>query len=279
MVAAMVLITGAVLAEELVLPVVTVGWPGKAGNLWRSEVFATNPGPQPVELTIGPFLPGKITASHPCVPPSPYRRELPAYGTLRLTPEDLSIALGCPDWGIGGLTFSADTPVSLVARVANVTGFPNEPSSIASRLLSGYGQQIPAIPASQLAVYGTVYQIPGLILDPNPCAPPRFETYLYVANPDSESADVTLQQDEQGLTSGELVLAGRPVATPYTFKVPAQGWVQLLVQPGGNPPESCTDPQVVDLFFTTTGPIALVGAVVDRGSQEPRTVLPLATIP
>ena len=276
MIALLLLLAGAAVAEELVLPVVTVVWPGKAGNLWRSEVLATNPGPLPVDLEIGPFLPGVIKASDPCMVPSPLRRELPPYSTQLITAADLSFALGCPDLAIGGLVFSAVAPVSLVARVANVTGFPNDPSASAAPI-SGFGQQIPAIPASQLAVPGTVYQVPGLILDANGCIGSRFETYLYIANPDTLPVDVTLQQSQGGTPAGELVLSGQPVVTPYTFKVPARGWKQLLVKLGGGPMGPCGEPQLLDLFFTTTGPIAVVGAVVDRGSQEPRTALPLAT--
>jgi len=172
--------------------------------------------------------------------------------------------------------FSADTPVSLVARVANITkGFAVTNSAAA---ISGVGQQIPAIPDSQLPAAGTTYQIPGLIMDPNPCAAPRFESYLYLANPGADSVDVTLQQSQDGKTQGELTLSGQVVSTPYTFTVPARGWQQFLVQVGrAQVMTTCVEAQLYDLFFTTSGSVAVVGTVVDRGSQEPRTLLPLAT--
>lgn len=266
---------GVAMAEDMVLPVLAVSWPGKGGNLWSTEVFASNPGPLPVSLVIGPFLAGKTKVTTPCLPPIPFRHQLPPYSTQLLTSNELGFAIGCPDFAIGGLVFSSDTDVSLVARVANITG--TSTASKADAIISGVGQQIPAIPASQLAEPGTTYQIPGLILDPNPCGAPRFESYLYIANPDPAKVDVTLQQSQDGKSAGSLMLSGRPVITPYTFTVPASGWQQFLVQMPGNGTGTCTEPHVVDLFFTTTGNLAVVGTVVDRGSQEPRTVLPLAT--
>ncbi len=266
---------GAAMAEDMVLPVLAVSWPGKGGNLWRTEVFASNPGPLPVSLVIGPVLAGKPRVTTPCLPPIPFRHQLPPYSTQLLTSGELGFAIGCPDFAIGGLVFSADTEVSLVARVANIAGMSS--TSNPNAAISGVGQQIPAIPTSQLAAPGTVYQIPGLMMDPNPCGAPRFESYLYIANPGPAKVDVTLQQTQDGKSAGSLMLSGRPVITPYTFTVPASGWQQYLVQMGGNGTGACAEPQVVDLFFTTTGNLAVVGTVVDRGSQEPRTVLPLAT--
>ena len=271
----LVLGAAAAMAEEMVLPVFAVAWPGKGGNLWNTEVFATNPGPVPVMLEIGPFLAGRTQVATPCEHPVPFRHELPPYTTQLVMSTELSTAIGCPDFAIGGLAFSAAGEVSLVARVVNTA---RAFTSAAPSALLGVGQQIPAIPASQLAVSGSVYQVPGLILDQNPCAGPRFESYLYIANPGPEKVDLTLQQTEDGKSSGELILSGKPVGTPYTVTVPPYGWLQFLVQEAGTVEGPCTDPKVVDLFFTTNGPLAVVGTVVDRSSQEPRTVLPLATM-
>ncbi len=270
-----ILVTGAALAEDLVLPVLAVSWAGKGGNIWSTEVFATNPGPASVSLVIGPFLPGRSKFTTPCGPPSPFRHEIPAYSTQLISSGELGFAIGCPDMAIGGMVFSAPTPVSLVARVANIAKSPILGNTSAA--LSGVGQQIPAIPASQLPGPGATYQIPGLIMDSNPCAAPRFESYLYLANEGVDDVAVTLQQSQDGKTAGELVMSGQPVATPYTFTVPARGWLQFLVQAPPPATETCSEPELVDLFFTTTGSLAIVGTVVDRGSQEPRTVLPLLT--
>lgn len=295
---------GAAMAEDMVLPVLALNWPGQGGTIWSTEVFATNPGPLPVVLEVGPFLPGEIkTSTPPCLPPIPFRYQLPPYSTQLLTSAELSPAMGCPNSAIGGLIFSANAEVSLVARVATVDGLSTGstlgasisnlgPStsgtglrprvhlaaSSRSAAVSGVGQQVPATPSSQLLGPGTVYQVPGLLMDPNPCGAPRFESYLYVANPGPEKVEVTLQLTQDGKSSGFLLLSGRLVITPYTFTVPAGGWQQVLVQMGGDRAGACVAPQVVDLFFTTTGNLAVVGTVVDLGSHDPRTVLPLATI-
>jgi hypothetical protein len=293
---------GAAMAEDMVLPVLALNWSGGGGTLWSTEVFATNPGPLPVALEIGPFLPGQTKVSTPCLPPVPFRHQLPPYSTQLLTAAELSFALGCPDYAIGGLVFSADAEVSLVARVANVAGMStasnvgaaiSKPDASTSgttlrprihlaatsrtATIAGVGQQIPATPSSQLAGPGTIYQVPGLILDPNPCTAPGFESYLYIANPGPAKVSFTLQQSRDGKSAGSLVLSGKPVITPYTFTVPAGGWQQFSVQSGGSGAGACAPPQVMDLFFTTTGNLAVVGTVVDLGSHEPRTVLPLAT--
>jgi len=290
------------MAEDMVLPVLALNWPGESGTLWSTEVFATNPGPLPIALEIGPFLPGQTKVSRLCLPPIPFRHQLPPYSTQLLTSGELGLAIGCPDSAIGGLVFSANAQVSLVAQVANVAGLstgstlgasifdlsasvsgtglrPRVHLTAASRTasISGVGQEIPATPSSQLAGPGTVYQVPGLILDPNPCGAPRFESHLYIANPGAEKVELTLQLTQNGKSAGSLLLSGQPVITPYTFTVPASGWQQFVVQMGGNGTGACAAPQVVDLFFTTTGNLAVVGTVVDLGSQEPRTVLPLAT--
>ena len=37
----------------------------------------------------------------------------------------------------------------------------------------------------------------------------------------------------------------------------------------------CMDPEVVDLWLDTTGPLAFYASVVDRPAQDPRTVTPI----
>ena len=51
-----------------------------------------------------------------------------------------------------------------------------------------------------------------------------------------------------------------------------------MVELGGALPAVCLPPQVVDLFFTATGGVAVVASVVDRTSQDPWTVAPLRTL-
>lgn len=74
-----------------------------------------------------------------------------------------------------------------------------------------------------------------------------------------------------------LSVNGTDVATPYTFTVGAGAFRQLKVALGGLIPPVCLPPQLVDLFFTANGPVAVVASVVDRSTQEPRTIVPVPT--
>ena len=259
-------------AEERVLPVFALRWPGKDGNRWSSEVFLTNPGPAPVRVSGPQVIPGIVRTTVPCLPPVPAYREVPPYRTVILTPGDLLLDLGCPDSVLGGLAFDADGPVLISSRVVNDHG-----AGDAGGMLSGLGQDVQALAATDMAGPGGAYQLPGLLWDPFRCGrPPLFEVYLYLANPGNEGVEVRLQQSRTG-EPGELVINGVPVPTPHVMQLQAREWRQLKVELGGALPAVCLGPQVVDLFFTATGGIAVVGAVVDRTSQDPWTVAPLRT--
>jgi hypothetical protein len=73
------------------------------------------------------------------------------------------------------------------------------------------------------------------------------------------------------------VINGADVTTPYTFTVDGGAFRQLKVELGVVIPAACLPPQLVDLFFTADGGIATVGSVVDRSSQDVRTVPPVRT--
>jgi hypothetical protein len=259
-------------AGERVLPIFALRWPGKDGNRWSSEVFMTNPGPATVRVSGPQFLPGVVNTTVPCFPPVPAYRDVPPYRTVMLTASELSLDLGCPESALGGLAFDADAPVLISSRVVNDRGFGG-----AGGPLSGLGQDVPALAASELTLPGGVYQLPALLWDPFRCAhSPLFEVYIYLANPGSEAVEVTLQQSRTG-QPGELVINGVPVPTPHVFELQPRESRQLKVELGGALPAVCLGPQVVDLFLTVTGGVAVVGSVVDRSSQDPRTVLPVRT--
>jgi len=265
-------LAGVAAAGELVLPVFALRWPGKDGNRWSSEVFLTNPGPATVRVSGPQFLPGVVNTAVPCLPPVPAYRDVPPYSTVMLTASELSLGLGCPDSVLGGLAFDADGPVLISSRVVNDRGMEGVAGA-----LSGLGQEVPAFAAVDMAGPGGVYQLPGLLWDPFRCArPPLFEVYLYLANPGNEAVEVRLQQSRTG-EPGELIINGVPVPTPHVMQLQAREWRQLKVELGGALPAVCLGPQVADLFFTATGGIAVVGAVVDRTSQDPWTVVPVRT--
>lgn len=264
---------GVAAAGELVLPVFALRWPGKDGNRWSSEVYLTNPGGKAVRVGTGRFLPGIVQVVYACLPPVPAWREVPPHTTVVWSLEQFSLDLGCPEFALGGLAFEADGEVRIIARVVNERGAEGS-----GPILAGYGQEVPAPGYAERAGPGAVWQLPGLVWHPNACGPPRFESYLYLANPGDVAAEVTLMQFPDG-REGTLVVSGQTVQTPFTFTVPAQGWRQLRVELGGILPAVCMQPQVVDLFFTTSAGVAACAAVVDRSSQDPWTVLPVRTAP
>ncbi|MBZ5587273.1 MAG: hypothetical protein LAO05_01795 [Acidobacteriia bacterium] len=259
-------------ADDLVLPIFALHWPGKSGNRWTSEIFLTNPGSRTVRFRGMTVLPGVVETSVPCLPPIPEYREVPPYTTVMLSAMDLFLALGCPDKVLGGLTFTTDGPARISSRIVNERGGTGTGGPLA-----GLGQDLPAFSGAELSLPGTVYQLPGLLWDPLRCArPPAFEVYLYLVNPSDTPTQVTLQQSRNGRPD-KLVINGTPVDTPHTFTMQPQEWRQLRVEYGGALPAVCAGPMVVDLFFVAQGGVAVVGSVVDRSSQDPRTVLPVRT--
>jgi hypothetical protein len=257
-------IAASVTAGELVLPVFALRWPGKDGNRWSSEVFMTNTGTATVRVSGPQLIPGVVRTTIPCLPPVPAYRDVPPYGTVLLTAGDLLLDLGCPDAVLGALAFDADGPLRISSRVVNDRGVGEF-----GGVLSGLGQDVPALDVMDLAVPGGVYLLPGLIWDPFRCAhPPLFEVYLYLSNPDADPVEVTLQQSRTS-EPGELVINGVPVTTPHVVHLQPREWRQLKVELGGALPAVCLGPQVADLFFTAYAAVAMVSAVVDRTSQDP----------
>ena len=262
---------GPAVADELVLPILALQWPGKAGNRWNSEVFLTNPGPSPVMVSNGRFLPGTLRYDVKCYPPIAAFHLVPPYSTTLLPPQELDLDLQCPVAALGAMAFDSDGPVLISSRVVNTLN-----AAPPGGVLSGLGQDVPALGGADLAGPGPVYQLPGLIWDPFRCGAIRFEIYLYLANPGTAQVVVTLQQSRDG-APGELIVNGADVPTPYAVTVEAGTFRQLKVELGGAIPAVCLPPQLVDLFFTATGDTAVVASVVDRSSQDPRTVLPIRT--
>jgi hypothetical protein len=263
---------GTVRAEQYVLPIFALGWPGKSGNRWTTEVFITNPGPTDAQVLNARFLPGVLRVTTPCYLPIVAFHDVPPHSTLLISSLGLYYELQCPDAMLGGLSFDSEVPVRISSRVVNVReGAPT------GTVLSGLGQDLPAFGPGDLSVPGAVYQLPSLVWDPFRCgAPPQSEVYVYVVNPGTSPAGVTIQQTRDG-RAGELVVNGQDTPTPFTFTLQPQEWRQMRVELGGALPTVCLPPQVTDLFFVSSAAIAAVASVVDRGSQDARTVLPVRT--
>jgi hypothetical protein len=259
------------LAGDVLLPTFAWNIGGKGANRWSSEVYITNPGGEAITVELADVFVGRILSTHPCSPPTPVRTEVPAYSTRGWFGSRIWLDLGCPDFFLGGLLLRAEGYFVVSSRMVNTFVAPN-PDSAA--LLSGLSQEVPGIPVEDLQTKGGAYMLPALGWDPNPCGPVRFENHLQVVNPGAEAIELTLMMDPAG-GAGELIVDSRPVQVPVVVTVRARSWAQIKVGPRPSGSAPCEVARIEDLFFSTSGPVAVYGSVVDRLTQDPRTTMPV----
>ena len=84
-------------AGDLVLPVFAHGVKGLNNGVWSSEIYLTNPGDQPVQVTLVHFLPGDIVKPTPCDLFMPPTRVVPAKSAVVWTAAGLATDLGCAE--------------------------------------------------------------------------------------------------------------------------------------------------------------------------------------
>lgn len=260
-------------AEDVVLSAFAWHHPGYGGNRWSTETYLTNPTSVPVQVVLGPVLLGSEKVTHPCLAPvEPF--SVPPMSSLIVPGQTMAIALGCPDELVGALVFSTDGTIVVASRMVNDRGAA---ISETAAFTPGFGLELPGVAVSDLPDKGATYMLPAMIWHPNPCGPVLFDTALHFANPNDFDVEVTLRQ-----AAGKpptMVVNGVVVSMPYTIKVPALGWRQIALGPPPNQLTVCMAPEPFDLFFTVDGPIAVAASVVDRTTQDPRLVTPVATIP
>lgn len=256
--------------KATVVPVIAWGAPGAAGNRWYSELYLSNPTDQAQEVVVaGVQVLRKKEGPHPCLPPvTPIRVE--ALQTRLVVASSLGVWLGCPEEFVGGLRLEHSGELLVMTRMTNLKGFQEEPGS---RLLQGFSQEIPGVRMADLVGEpGATYMVPALVWHPRACGSTQYDTYLYFNNPGEADVDVRLLPREgESLT---LKLGNVEVQLPYLVKVPAGRVVQLAVQPAaGTGDGECGQPQVFDLFFEADGKLAVLASVVDRASNDARTVV------
>lgn len=267
------LVAGATFAEDVLLPTFALHYPGRDRGLWNSEVYVTNPGPEPVSVWVGPVFYGAVRMIHPCLPPQvPW--EIPPTSTYVRFNAAIAVDLGCPAYALGGLILRSEGDLVVGSRLVRA------PMVTPERVpLAGVSQEIPGIPMSELPSSGATYMLPAVGWPASPCGTPRYESYLRVVNPGDQPITLTLQLDAAG-SEGAINVDGRDVATPYPVTFGAATWSQLKVGPPAPPPdEGCQPATLRDLFFTVSDPAAVHVSVFDRTSQEPRTILPIELTP
>lgn len=256
--------------EQTLLTVVAFGAPGAAGNRWSSELYLSNLGSTPMDVTVAGVLPLRVKQGpHPCLPPiTPIHLE--GERTRLLLAAELATYLGCPEEFVGAVVLEHQPGLLVGSRMTNTKGLLEESLG---RPLQGFSQEIPGVLLADLPSNDGRYMVPGLAWDPLPCHDaPKFDVYLYMANPGEEDRTVTLWPRE-----GEemrLRLPDREVVLPLPVKVPAGKLVQLAIKPPLPPGEApCGQVQFFDLFFEADGSVGVLASVLDRASNDARTVL------
>jgi len=256
-------------AETLVLPVFAHNAKGVDGGSWSSEIYLTNPGDQPVQVTLSSFLPGTSSKPTPCDLFMAPTRVVPPRSAVVWTSSGLATDLGCARTALGALLLSADGPIRITSRTVNQPGGREEP---AHGLLTGSGQAFEAQPVSRLRA--GAYLLPALFWQRNACGKPAFATSIGFANPGSEPVTVTLDLEDDGGT-GWILVEDEEVAIPHSLTVDAHSWRQLRLRPVDSPDGGCLDPEPFILKVLVDGPLAIYASVVDRSTGDARTVRPV----
>jgi hypothetical protein len=255
-------------AGELLLPVFAHNVRGGHGSTWSSEIYLTNPGAQAVQVTLSGFLPGTLKRPMPCDHFVPLTRVLPPHSSVIWTASGLATDLGCAESALGGLLLDADGEIHVTSRTANHGSPDQEPYH---GLLVGPGQQFDAVPVAGLPTEGS-YLLPALMWHRNPCGDIAFESSIGFANPGSEPVSIVV--DLSTADRGAL-LGGQVVEFPHSLQIPPRSWRQIDLGPIDLPGGACMDPESFGAIVSVDRPVAIFASVVDRGSRDPRTVMPV----
>ncbi len=257
-------------ATDLVLPAFALDMQGIEGNRWSSELYLVNPGELPVQVTLSGFLPGSLVRPAPCDLFMTPTRVVPPRSSVVWTSGGLATDLGCAERAVGALVLNADGPVRITSRLVN---HESGGAGRVTNLLTGRGQEVEATPVDDLPGRGRHLLAP-MLWHRNPCGERAFDAYLGLANPADTPRRVRI--DVASAHSDTRVRVDDEIADlPLDVVVPARGWRQVHLEPVDLPVEVCLPPEGVSVVVDLDGPVAVYGSVVDRASQDPRTVTPV----
>jgi hypothetical protein len=252
-------------ADSLLLPVFAHNAIGADGARWSSELYLTNPGQQPVQVTLEQLLPGRVSASSPCRSFLAATRVVPPRAAVVWTAAGLSTDLGCADEAIGGLVLRVDGPLEVSSRIVRHV----EPPAPGTHL-TGVGQEIAAVPLDRLPGPGA-YLLPALVWQHGPHQGGGFSAALGFANPGPNPVSVMLQLAPES-AGHALRVDDQQVDLPHLLEVPPGRWSQVRLAP---PTDDADGPRGFSLLVTIDGPLAFYASVLDRSSGDPRTVVPV----
>ncbi len=274
-------LAGNAVAADIVVPVFAYDVPGHSKNLWTTELYLSNPTGEEILVNTPVVLEGILEIPEPCYPPV-RPKVVPPHASVVWTADEIAIELGCATKILGALLLAADGPVVVDSRMVNVSGtyevgeLPD--LEIPEVVLSGFSQQMPGTPVPDLPEAGTELMLPSLYWHPNPCGSVAFDTNVGLVNPSDVPMRVTFDLPE-GLREAGMRIGGTLVPLPYTMTLPPRSWQQLHVAPPPSDLTVCLEPQRFDLYLVADGPLAAYASVVDRSTQDPRTVFPVPLQP
>jgi hypothetical protein len=260
-------------AGELVLPVFALNLDGRAGDVWSSEIYLTNPSNQPVQVEIAKFLPGNINKPAPCDYFMAPTRVVPPYSATVWTASGLATDLGCAESARGGLVLRADGPVHITSRMVNISGADEEPGPT---VLTGRGEAFDAVPGELLPAAGS-HLLPALMWHRNPCGDSDFDSFVGFANPGDSPVQISIDVPHEA--SRSVRINGRLASLPYQLNLRPESWRQLRLSPIVDEGAPCGGVESFLVRLETDGPVALYGSVIDRKSGDPRTVAPVPLKP
>ncbi len=265
-----ILAVSAVQAENLILPAFAHNIAGENGVRWSSEIYLTNPSRQPVQVALVKLLPGHVKRPAPCDLFMPPTRVVPPRSAVVWTSVGLAVDLGCAQEALGALVLSADGPIDVTSRM--VSHKKGEPTP--HGVLVGQGQEVRVLSFDEIPPPGD-YLLPALSWRTDDWLSSAFDTYAGFANPSAVPVTVTLEVID-GHGEGEVVIDGVGIRLPASFDVPANAWLQVRLRMQDSDEHPCTGPENFDLSVSTNGSVAMYASVVDRSSNDARTVAPVA---
>lgn len=257
-------------AGELVLPVFALNLEGRAGDVWSSEIYLTNPGDQPVQVEIARFLPGNINKPAPCDFFMAPTRVVPPYSATIWTASGLATDLGCAESARGGLVIRADGPVHVTSRMVNVSEADEDHGS---SVLTGRGEAFDAVLRAELPSAGS-HLLPALMWHRNPCEDSDFDSFVGFANPSDQTVHISVDVPHE--TSRLVRINGREVALPHRLALRPGTWRQFRLSPIVDEGAACGGIESFLVRLETDQPVAIYGSVIDRKSGDPRTVSPVS---
>ena len=261
----------AVAAEERALPTFAYHVRGKVGNLWTSEIYLSNPGERTITVELADWVLSYTPPEHPCAAPFIGRHDVPPQGSIVWPAREISQGLGCVEPIVGGLVFRSDDVFALGSRLVNERTATGGDGGL---LLRGVGQDVPGVAIAEPGAGERIYLLTTLVWHPNSCGPALFETYLNLTNFGDSPATLVLElTGENGMPT--LMLNGHEVTLPAVVTVPARSFRQVLVGPAPSMLPVCLAPALFDLRLTVSGSLTVIGSVVDRASNDARTVVPV----